>query len=195
MESESADYNKFSESLATRRRQAADNLAPAPTRSIIVGNSSSSAASTVPKIQESNSDLSYSNRSNTTTATSIAVGQLTEQQLPNASMSSLSVAADTTDASLSKEKSTSLSPSSSSSGIVTGSMPAVSKTKDASNVPAPAANASTAPINFAVNANGASKVDVENFMPDSGDFDNFLDDDNSGSSHNVKNGGTAIDTR
>ena len=34
MESEEADYSKFSEGLAVKRRQVADEAAPAPTRSI-----------------------------------------------------------------------------------------------------------------------------------------------------------------
>ena len=34
METDEADYTKFSEGMATRRRQAADEAAPPPTRSI-----------------------------------------------------------------------------------------------------------------------------------------------------------------
>ena len=44
MNSDAADYSKFSDQLANRRRQAADNVAPAPTRSIIVGTSSNSSS-------------------------------------------------------------------------------------------------------------------------------------------------------
>ena len=67
MESEAGDYSKFSENLASRRRQVADQMAPPPTRSIIVGNGSGGSGSgvgkepIVPKIQES-TVLSYSNR-------------------------------------------------------------------------------------------------------------------------------------
>merc|ERR1719239_2010132 len=61
METDEADYTKFSEGMATRRRQAADEAAPPPTRSIVVGQSSSSVE---PPPTESLAAITFSNRVN-----------------------------------------------------------------------------------------------------------------------------------
>ena len=177
MESEAADYNKFSESLANRRRQAADQMAPAPTRSIIVGTNPAAAKPVVPAFQESSSSLSYSNRNAAACSTPPPEDDTTDAAPMQ--VSSLSISDAKTDSTNTKSKSP--TPTLPSSRTGTG---ASVKPKE----PSPTITVPTVK---------SGKVDVEDFVPDSGDFDNFLDDENtnSGASNVLKNGGGNLDSR
>ncbi len=175
MESEAADYNKFSESLANRRREAADQMAPAPTRSIIVGTNAAAAKPGVPAFQESSSSLSYSNRNATPCSTPPPEDDTTDAPMQ---VSSLSISDAKTDPTNAKSKS-STTPSQLRTSTGTSLKP---------KEPSPTITVPTIK---------SGKVDVEDFVPDSGDFDNFLDDENtnSGASNVLKNGGGNLDSR
>jgi len=153
MTSDAADYSKFSDQLANRRRQAADHMAPAPTRSIIVGTSSNSSSTSkdhLPIIQDT-SIISYSNRA--------AVANETEHKASEDEQCS------------SKRK-------------PAVPIPQSSNTSQSKETPSPSISKSGSNTN---NNLAASKVDVENFVPDSGDFDNFLDDENTNSASSNQN--------
>jgi len=156
MNSDAADYSKFSDQLANRRRQAADNVAPAPTRSIIVGTSSNSSSTNKNQLSlvQDTSNLSYSNRG--------AIANQAEHQTNEA------------EDSLCKSKTASIS---------SVTIPATSSSLQSKE------DASLSVSKSVCNTHNlaSSKVDVENFVPDSGDFDNFLDDENTNSASSNQN--------
>jgi len=61
MDSAEADYSQFSQGMAHKRRQAAEEVAPLATRSIVVGQSSNSVVEP-PPISETSLPISFSNR-------------------------------------------------------------------------------------------------------------------------------------
>ena len=73
--------------------------------------------------------------------------------------------------------------------------PQQSKSKEPT--PASTVSSSTDVCSAAPTVVRSGKVDVENFVPDAGDFDNFLDDDNttSGASSNQIKNGYGLDSR
>jgi len=110
MESEEGDYHQFSDRLNTRRREAAEQVAPAPSASIVVGQPSNSIDPS--SKQFTTSQMSFSNKSASKQTDSLAPTSADTEQTA-------------------------------------------------------AANSSP------------TKLDVDNFVPDDGGFDNFLDDTDS----------------
>lgn len=169
MDSDDANYEKFADNLTKRRRQNAEMAAPPPTASIVVGQPSNTIdpAKSSHNFTVSNSTLSFSNRA----AMSPDQVPITVSPLPpSQEMSKGSTVAGNMDNGLD-------SPRTAAPG---GPAPPKHSKESSPIVSASAAAAKT------------GKVDVDNFIPDSGDFDTFLDEEishprssNAVNNHNV----------
>lgn len=171
MDSDDANYEKFSDNLTKRRRQNAEMAAPPPTASIVVGQPSNTIdpAKSSQNFTVSNSTLSFSNRA----AISADQVPITVSPLPSQDMSKGSRVTGNIENGL----------------RVDGNM---ENGLDSPQAPAKQSKESS-PVAAAVAVVAKSgKVDVDNFVPDSGDFDTFLDEEisqpkssNAVNNHNV----------
>jgi len=179
MDSDDANYEKFSDNLTKRRRQNAELAAPPPTASIVAGQPSNTIdpAKSSQNFTISNSSLSYSNRSPLSSdqvPTSVSRSPVPSLEVPHQGSPPKSQAlANGLDSPTKHGKETgptkhgketgATKQGKESSAIKSGKESGPAKlSKEASPVAAPVKS---------------GKVDVDNFVPDSGDFDTFLDEE------------------
>jgi len=176
MDSDDANYEKFSDNLTKRRRQNAELAAPPPTASIVAGQPSNviDPAKSSQNFTVSNSTMSYSNRSNlssdqvptTVSRSPVPTLESHAQRSPGNQATTNGLDSPTKQG----KDSAPTKQGKDSAPTRHSKEPSPLSTGKQSKEASPVASAAAASVR-------SGKVDVDNFIPDSGDFDTFLDEE------------------